>query len=397
MGIIVQKFGGTSVSNLTRIRNVANHIKMQLDSGNQVIAVVSAMAGATNYLITQCTELSRLDELNSLQEYDAAVASGEIVTSALLALQLQSMGIRGKSLQGWQVPIETTKSHGNANVVNINSDKLNKLLSQGITPIITGFQGVSIDGDITTLGKGGSDTTAALLAAAVNAQSCDIYTDVDGIYTADPRVVHGARKIDVINIDELYALCSAGAKVLHPRAALAAKRYGFKLRILSSFNNLEGTITKTGINNMENRQITAITSNKNLLKIEIEHKVQNFAHIFEDFMKEQVSIEQTFSFGKDTSIIIANLVDKNKCEKLLNNLKNNWLLTKYSIEANISSVTIVGYGIKNDSGLVWKIIELLNNNNVNILSTDFSDIKMSLVVNDHDNEKVIKLLHEYCF
>jgi len=397
MGIIVQKFGGTSVANLTRIRNVANHIKMQLDSGNQVIAVVSAMAGATNSLITQCTELSRLDELNSLQEYDAAVASGEIVTAALLALQLQSMGIRGKSLQGWQVPIETTKSHGNANVVNINSDKLNKLLSQGITPIITGFQGVSIDGDITTLGKGGSDTTAALLAAAVNAQSCDIYTDVDGIYTADPRVVHGARKIDVINIDELYALCSAGAKVLHPRAALAAKRYGFKLRILSSFNNLEGTTTKTWINNMENRKITAITSNKNLLKIEIEHKVQNFAHIFEDFMKEQVSIEQTFSFGKDTSIIIANLVDKNKCEKLLNNLKNNCLLTKYSIEANISSVTIVGYGIKNDSGLVWKIIELLNNNNVNILSTDFSDIKMSLVVNDHDNEKVIKLLHEYCF
>ncbi len=397
MGIIVQKFGGTSVANLTRIRNVANHVKMQLDSGNQVIAVVSAMAGATNSLITQCTELSRLDELNSLQEYDAAVASGETVTSALLALQLQSMGIRSKSLQGWQVPIETTKSHGNANVVNINPDKLNKLLSQGITPIITGFQGVSIDGDVTTLGKGGSDTTAALLAATVNAQSCDIYTDVDGIYTADPRVVHGARKIDVINIDELYALCSAGAKVLHPRAALAAKRYGFKLRILSSFNNLEGTITKTGINNMENRQITAITSNKNLLKIEIEHKVQNFAHIFEAFMKEQVSIEQTFNFGKDTSIIIANLVDKNKCEKLLNNLKNNWLLAKYSIEANISSVTIVGYGIKNDSGLVWKIIELLNNNNVNILSTDFSDIKMSLVVNDHDNEKVIKLLHEYCF
>jgi aspartate kinase len=397
MGIIVQKFGGTSVANLTRIRNVANHVKMQLDSGNQVIVVVSAMAGATNSLITQCAELSRLDELNSLQEYDAAVASGEIVTSALLALQLQSMGIRGKSLQGWQVPIETTKLHGNANVVSINPDKLNKLLSQGVTPIITGFQGVSIDGDITTLGKGGSDTTAALIAAAVNAQSCDIYTDVDGIYTADPRVVHGARKIDVINIDELYALCSAGAKVLHPRAALAAKRYGFKLRILSSFNNLDGTTTKTEINNMENRQIAAITSNKNLLKIEIKHKAQNFAHIFEAFTKEQVSIEQTFSFGKDTSIIIANLVDKNKFEKLLNNLKNNWLLTKYSIEANISSVTIIGYGIKNDSGLVWKIIELLNNNNVNILSTDFSDIKMSLVVNDHDNEKVIKLLHEYCF
>ncbi len=397
MRIIVQKFGGTSVADLTRIRNVANYVKIELELGNQVIAVVSAMAGTTNSLITQCAELSRLDELNSLQEYDAAIASGEIVTSALLALQLQSMGIRAKSLQGWQVPIETNQMHGNAQVVNINPDKLNELLSQGITPVITGFQGVSTDGDITTLGKGGSDTTAAIIAAVVNAQSCDIYTDVDGIYTADPRVVHNAEKIDVINIDELYALCCAGAKVLHPRAALAAKRYGFKLRILSSFTNLDGTTTKTEINNMENRQITAITSNKNLLKIEIEHKAHNFAHIFEAFTKELVLIEQTFNFGRDHSIIIANLVDKNKCEKLLNNLKNNLLLTKYSIDANISSVTIVGYGIKNDSGLVWKIIELLNNSNVDILSTDLSDIKMSIIVNDRDNEKVIKLLHEYCF
>ncbi len=397
MGIIVQKFGGTSVADLTRIKNVAKLVKAELESGNQVVAVVSAMAGATNSLITQCAELSRLDGTTSLQEYDAAIASGEIVTSALLALQLQSIGIKAQSLQGWQVPIETTKTHGNAQIVNINPRKLNELLSQGITPVITGFQGVSIDGDITTLGKGGSDTTAAIVAASLNAERCDIYTDVDGIYTADPRVVHNAKKIDIINIEELYALCNAGAKVLHPRAALAARRYGFKLRILSSFTNLDGTTTKSEINNMENRQITAITSNKNLLKIEIEHKAQNFVHIFEEFTKELVPIEQIFNFGKDNSIIIANLIDKNKCEKLLNNLKNNLLLTKYSTEANISSVTIVGYGIKNDNGLVWKIIELLNNNNVSILSTDLSDIKMSFIVNDRDNEKVIKLLHEYCF
>lgn len=397
MSIIVQKFGGTSVADLTRIKNVAKLVKAELESGNQVVAVVSAMAGATNSLITQCAELSRLDGITSLQEYDAAIASGEIVTSALLALQLQSIGIKARSLQGWQVPIETTKAHGNAQIVTINPHKLNELLSQGITPVITGFQGVSIDGDITTLGKGGSDTTAAIIAASLNAERCDIYTDVDGIYTADPRVVHNAKKIDIINIEELYALCNAGAKVLHPRAALAAKRYGFKLRILSSFTNLDGTTTKSEINNMENRQITAITSNKNLLKIEIEHKAQNFVHIFEEFTKELVPIEQIFNFEKDNSIIIANLIDKNKCEKLLNNLKNNLLLTKYSTEANISSVTIVGYGIKNDNGLVWKIIELLNNNNVSILSTDLSDIKMSFIVNDRDNEKVIKLLHEYCF
>ncbi len=397
MGLIVQKFGGTSVADLTRIESAAKLVKSELELGNQVIAVVSAMAGSTNSLIAQCTELSRLDGLTSLQEYDAAIASGEILTSALLALRLQSIGIKARSLQGWQVPIETNQAHGNAQIVNINPNKLKELLCQEITPVITGFQGVSIDGDVTTLGKGGSDTTAAIITASLNAERCDIYTDVDGIYTADPRVVHNAKKIDIINIDELYALCNAGAKVLHPRAALAAKRYGFKLRILSSFTNLDGTTTKNEINAMENRQITAITSNKNLLKIEIEHKAQNFVHIFEAFAKELVSIEQTFSFGKNSSIIIANLVDKNKCEKLLDNLKNNLLLTKYSTEANISSVTIVGYGIKNDSGFVWKIIELLNNNNVSILSTDLSDIKMSLIVNDRDNEKVIKLLHEYCF
>jgi aspartate kinase len=398
MGIIVQKFGGTSVADFARIKNAATYVKAELDLGNQVIAIVSAMAGATNSLITQCSTLSKLNEADSLQEYDAAVASGEIVTSALLALQLQSMGIRAKSLQGWQIPIETNHTHGNAQVVNVNPEKLNALLAQGITPVVTGFQGVSASGDITTLGKGGSDTTAAIIAATVKAESCDIYTDVDGIYTADPRVVHEAKKIDIINIDELYALCRAGAKVLHPRAALAAKRYGFKLRILSSFDKLYGTTTtKTQVTNMENRQITAITSNKNLLKIEIEHNAKDFAYIFESFAKELVSIEQSFSFEKGHSIIIANLVDKNKCEKLLDNLKNNLQLIKYSIEANISSVTIVGYGIKNDSGLVWEIVELLNNNNIVILSTDLSDIKMSIMINDHDNEKVIKLLHEYCF
>ena len=399
MQIIVQKFGGTSVADFARIKNVANLVSAEQAQGSRVIAVVSAMAGVTNSLITSCSMLSKLDEPSALQEYDAAVASGEILTSALLALQLQSIGIKARSLQGWQVPIITDNAYGNAQVTEINSQKIMDLLNQGITPIITGFQGVSISGDITTLGKGGSDTTAALIAASVKADRCDIYTDVDGIYTADPRVVHDARHINFIDIDELYALCCSGAKVLHPRAALCAKRYGFNMRILSSFNAGASTTTtfEKGQNNMENRKITAITSNKNLLKITIDHLAHNFINIFESFSQSLVAIEQSFNFQNDQMVIIANLVDKNKCEKLLGSLKDNLKIKKYNIEANISTVTIVGFGIKNDNEFVLEIIKLLNNNEVTILSTDFSDIKMSIMINDYDNEKALKLLHEYCF
>ncbi|GAB4167995.1 MAG: aspartate kinase [Rickettsiaceae bacterium] len=397
MGIIVQKFGGTSVADLERIRHVASLVKKELMQGKQVVAVVSAMAGVTNSLITRCNELSRLDEINALTEYDAAIASGEIVTAALLAIQLQTLGVQAKSLQGWQVPINTSNLHGNSQITKLNPRKLRELLKEGITPVITGFQGVSDAGNITTLGKGGSDTSAAVIAAALKAERCDIYTDVNGIYTADPRVVHDAKKINEIDIDQLYALCSAGAKVLHPRAALAAKRYGFTLRVLSSFDSCLGTTTKSKTKIMENRKVTAITSNKNLLKIDVDHDPSSFTNILKSFSQALIPVEQSYSFGKGFSVIIANLIDKNKCEKLLGNLKNNLTITKYSVSANISSITIVGYGIKNDAGFIGGITQLLNDKGIEVLSTDISDIKMSFLVDDKHNEQVIKLLHEYCF
>ena len=397
MEIIIQKFGGTSVADLSRIKNVANIIKAEIDTGNQVVAVVSAMAGVTNALITKCNEISRLDQPSHLREYDAALASGEIVTSALLALQLQSMGLQARSLQGWQVPLKTDNTHGNSQVIDIDSKILKKMLESNVIPIITGFQGITPNGDVSTLGKGGSDTSAALIAASLNAARCDIYTDVDGIYSADPRIVHTAMKIDIINIDELYALCAGGAKVLHPRAAIAAKRYGFPMRILSSFTGAAGTIVETKEINMENKLITAITSNKNLLKIDIEHNAEDFVRIIGNFAENSVPIEQTYNLSNGTSIIIANLTDKNKCQKLLERLKNNSLLAKYELSANISTVTIVGYGIKNDSRLTCKFIEILTDNAIEIFASHLSDIKMSILINDQDNEKVIKLLHDYCF
>lgn len=398
MQVIVQKFGGTSVADLERIRNVAKLVQKELTQGNKVIAIVSAMAGVTNSLIMQCQQLSRLDNIDSLREYDTAIASGETITSALLALELQSIGIKSKSLQGWQIPIKTSKAHGNAQVIDLDSSLLKNFLNNGITPVITGFQGVADDFNITTLGKGGSDTTAAVIAASINAHRCDIYTDVDGIYTADPRVVHNAKKIDVIDINQLYELCTSGAKVLHPRAALAAKRYGFNLRVLSSFDiNSTGTTAINIIKNMENTSITAITSNKNLLKITAEHNAEILAQIIQAFAHNEVIIEQASSHLSKQSVLIVNLVDKNKCEKLLDDLKSKQLITKYSIDSNISSVTVVGYGIKNDSNLIYELIDLLKSHGISVFSADLSDLKFSIIVDDHDNEKTIKLLHDKCF
>lgn len=399
MQIIVQKFGGTSVADLYRIKHVSEIIKQEINSGNKVVAVVSAMSGVTNSLIAKCLELSRIDSTSSLREYDAAIATGEVVTSALLAMQLQTIGIEAKSLQAWQIPITTNDTHSNSQITKINAKKIQKLLAQGITPVITGFQGVSTTGNVSTLGKGGSDTTAAALAACLKAARCDIYTDVNGIYTADPRVVKNAQKIDEIDIDQLYELCSAGAKVLHPRAALAAKRYGFSLRILSSFEPCIGTTAKKNSKNMENRKITAITSNKNLLKITlaISQGRCNLISVIDAFAKELVPIEQINNFSDDSCIIIANLADKNKCTKLLWELKTDSLINNYSIDANISSVTLIGYGIKNDVNFISQASALIHQNLIKLFSLDISDIKLSLIIEDKDNEKAIKLLYDYCF
>ena len=397
MEIIIQKFGGTSVADIERIRNVASIVKSEISKGNQVVAVVSAMAGVTNSLISKCNQISKLDNAGSLREYDAALASGEVITSALLALELQELGINAKSMQGWQVPIKTDAIHSNAQALEVSPDILKTMLDSGVTPVVTGFQGVNINGDITTLGKGGSDTSAAIIAASLGADRCDIYTDVEGVYSADPRIVHNAKKMDVINIDELCILCSSGAKILHPRAALAAKRYGFKLRILSSFSSNEGTIVETKEIDMENRKVTAITSNKNLLKIDVIQEGNNLTNLFKRFADDSIQVEQTSVKDESNSYLITSLSDKAKSAAILENLKNNSEIVNYALNTNISSITIVGYGIKNDSSLIWQVIDILSQNGIKIISSQASDIKMSLLINDQDNEKAIKLLHESFF
>ncbi len=394
MKLVVQKFGGTSLADLNCIKNVAKIVKNEIGNNNKIVIVVSAMAGVTNSLIVKCDQLSDLESQQHMREYDAALASAEIVTSALLSLQLQNMGLKAQSLQGWQVPLKTNAIHGNSYVTNIDSKKIKKLINDDIIPVITGFQGVNDNGDITTLGKGGSDTSAALLTAALHADRCDIYTDVEGIYSADPRIVHDAIKLEKIHVNELYELCTSGAKILHPRAALAAKRYNFPMRIVSSFNNNSGTTIETKNFIMENTQITAITSNKNLLKIDIEYQANNFNKILNTLNKESISIEQLHNLDTNKAYIVTNLFDKNKCKLALRSLKNDSILTQYSLNSNISTISIIGYAIKNNISLIEQIISILSDNNIEILASNFSDIKISILINDQDNEKVIKLLHK---
>lgn len=399
MALIVQKFGGTSVADVVRIQKVARIILKEYEADHKLVIVVSAMAGVTNSLISRCNEVSKLNSYNHMQEYDAVVGSGEILTSGLVALELQRLGLKARSIQGWQIPILTDDVFANAKVESINSEFIHNLLENDVIPVITGFQGVTTSQQITTLGKGGSDTTAALIAAAIGADRADIYTDVLGVFTADPRIVHDASKIDYISTDQMLALSSYGAKVLHPRAALAASRYKFDIRVLSSFDDDSGTLISSKNFDkrlkMENRLITAITSNKNIIQIEITCASNSFLEVIKKFTEESLIVDKVELRDTNKIVLIASLADKNKFESVLNSLKNLSKILVYDIKSNISTVTAVGYGIKNDNGICFGIIDLLNNHQIKVKEIDVTETKFTAILEDQDTEKAIKLLHKH--
>ncbi len=394
MAVIVQKFGGTSVANPARIKIVTEIIKQEILNGNQVIVVVSAMAGVTNQMITHCSELAELDSNEKIAEYDAALASGEMVASALTALALNQAGFKAQSLQSWQLPIITDNSHSKALVQKIDITLINNFLEQNIIPVITGFQGITQENRLTTLGRGGSVTSAALIAARVKADRCDIYTDVEGVFSADPRIVHDAKKINELDLDEMLELASSGAKVLQSRSVEIAARYRVPLRVLSSFNQNEGTIIKVKDQNMEHRHITAVTSNKNLLNIWIEKPTSSFAEFCSLFGLSNISLNFA-SKGVKSYNIIANLHDKTKISLLLDDLQKRKTIKHYVIETNIVCVSLIGYGIKNDNSLTGQILRLLKNEKIEVMQISSSETKISFFTNDNNTEKAIKLIHDH--
>lgn len=370
MSLIIKKFGGTSVADIDNIKNVAAIIKEAIDRNERVVAVVSAMAGATNSLISKCSSVSNLATKSQLREYDASVSSGEIITASLLALQLDSIGVKARSLQGWQVPIKTDGNVSNALVQEIPTEKIEQMLAEGYTPVITGFQGVTPEHDVSTLGKGGSDTTAALLASALGASRCDIYTDVDGVYSADPNLIPDAKKIDEIDAHSMLRLSELGAKVLHKRAAHAAVQYGLNMRILSSFTKGKGTsIVKEVEIPIEGCKVLAVTGNRNILDITIELASEDFTNSessvgskYDSFMMALIDSELEYKSIHMTSselqkrgdrsqsrklCLRANLSDQQRFTALLAECKNQQLIANYEYNSDIATLSLIGYGINN--------------------------------------------------
>ncbi|AJQ52180.1 MAG: aspartate kinase [Rickettsia conorii subsp. raoultii] len=391
MALIIQKFGGTSVANIDRIKKIVPIIKTEIAKNNQVIVVVSAMAGVTNQLVTLCNEVSSLNNISQFAEYDVALSSGEIVTASLLALALQEEDIKARSFLAWQLPMLTDNNHSKALVESITTDLLEKYLQLNTVPIIAGFQGINKSNRLTTLGRGGSDTTAALIAAAMKADRCDIYTDVEGIFTADPRIIPTAKKIKEIDFLEMLELASSGAKVLHPRAGELVMRYKIDMRVLSTFSpDTEGTLITSKDKNMENGIINSITSNKNLLKISVKSISLSFLQVANMITQNNNHIEfmQEIKNNEEYSFI-TNLTDKNNLQALLTNLKDDKQIQDFTFDTEIATISLIGYGIKNDCKLLETILSKLTKDNINVNMIQLSEVKITLFINDQDAEKTI--------
>ncbi|MBT6014737.1 MAG: aspartate kinase [Nitrosomonadales bacterium] len=401
MSIIVQKFGGTSVANPERIKAAANIAIKTYNQGHQVVLVVSAMSGETNKLITLCEEMMTSPEL---REYDSIVSTGEQVTSGLMALSLINLGFKAKSYSGHQVKIETNGAHSKARILNIEDTNLKKDLKNGFIAVVAGFQGVDKKGNITTLGRGGSDTTAVALAAALKADECQIYTDVDGIYTTDPRVVPEAKKLKSINFEEMLEMASLGSKVLQTRSVEFAGKYKVKLRVLSSFSpNNEGTeINFEEKKNMEDPIISGIAFNRDEAEVNILGvpdmpgiAYQILGPIAEANIDVDVIIQNLGQDGLTDFTFTVQKNDLTRTLKILNeNVKDHIGAREVKGDATIAKLSIIGLGMRSHVGVASKMFRTLAEEGLNISTISTSEIKISVILEEKSLDRAVKALHK---
>ncbi|HEY9553912.1 aspartate kinase [Allosphingosinicella sp.] len=402
MARIVMKFGGTSMAGIERIRHVANLVKREAEAGNQVAVVVSAMAGETDRLIQFCREASLLYDP---REYDVVVASGEQVTSGLLAITLQGMGLNARSYMGWQLPVRTSAAHSAALIEGIDVDALNRVFDGGGIAVIPGFQGVAADGSLATLGRGGSDTSAVALAAAMKADRCDIYTDVDGVYTTDPRIVPRARKLNVITYEEMLELASVGAKVLQTRSVGLAMREKMPLRVLSSFEDRPGTMVVSDEElegmNMERQLITGIAYDKNEARISLlglSDKPGTVAAIFAPLAKANVNVDmivqsvaregekRDLTFTVPTAALAQSVDTLTRAKEAIG-------FDEIITDMNVVKVSAVGVGMRSNAGIAARMFEALADRGINILAIATSEIKVSVLIPEEYTELAVRVLH----
>lgn len=405
---IVMKFGGTSMGDIEKISKVADHIQRERNNGVQTAVVVSAMAGETDRLITL---VNQANLVSNKAEKDVIISTGEQVSSALLSLILNSRGIRAESVQGWQIPLETTDMHGSARIKNINPQKLQGLLNNNIIPIIAGFQGVSEENKITTLGRGGSDTTAVAIACALNADLCDIYTDVDGVFTSDPRIIKQAQKIDKISFEEMLEMASQGAKVLQTRSVELAMSYNMPIRVRSTFNenNFEkndkshniGTLVTNEENVVEDKVVSGIAYSRGEAKITIqnlEDKPGVAAQIFGDLADQGVNVDmivQNISAdGKHTDLTFTvQEIDLDSSIEIIEGLGNKIKYSKCIQSKNIAKVSVIGVGMRSHAGVAAQMFATLAEKGINIQAITTSEIKVSVLIELQYIELAMRALH----
>jgi len=406
MARIVMKFGGTSMAGIERIRHVANLVKREAERGNQVAVVVSAMAGETDRLIHLCREAASLYDP---REYDVVVASGEQVTSGLLAITLQGMGLNAKSYMGWQLPIMTS-GHASALIEGIDANVLDRVFNEGGIAVIPGFQGVTEEGDLATLGRGGSDTSAVALAAAMKADRCDIYTDVDGVYTTDPRIVPRARKLAQVTYEEMLELASVGAKVLQTRSVGLAMRYNMPLQVLSSFEDKPGTLIvgenqladgATEDTDMERNVITGIAYDKNEARVTLTglpDRAGSVAAIFAPLAEAGINVDMIVQSvpraGEKSDLTftvptasLAHSVDA--LEKVQAEVGFDEILT----DTDVVKVSAVGVGMRSNAGIAAQMFQALADRGINILAITTSEIKVSVLIPEDYMELAVRVLH----
>ena len=399
MKLIVTKFGGTSVGTIDRIKSVATRIKNEVNNGYNVIVVVSAMAGETNRLIKLVETLTN-DCRTS--EYDTVISSGEQVTSGLLAIALNELGVKSKSYQGWQIPIETDNNYSKANIKEIKQDKILFDLNDGYVIVVPGFQGV-YQNRVTTLGRGGSDTSAVALAAAFGAERCDIYTDVDGVYTADPRIVANALKLETITFEEMLELASQGAKVLQTRSVALAMNHNVKLQVLSSFENKIGTfIINERQKSMEETIISGITYTSNEAKITLFNVIDKpgqaamiFGALADQGINIDMIVQTSTKDGEATDITFTVLKsDLLSTKEIIENLKNTIKFKNMVEDSKVSKVSVVGSGMRSKPGVAKTMFKTLADNNINIQVISTSEIKISVLISSDYTELAVRTLHD---
>ena len=396
--LIVQKYGGTSVGNIERIRDVARKVAKTRDEGHDVVVVVSAMSGETDRLLSLAHEVS---EVPAEREVDVLLSSGERVTIALLSIALNSMGYPAKAFTGRQVGIVTDGVHTKARIERVGGERVREALKQGIIPVIAGFQGISGESDVTTLGRGGSDLSAVAIAAALKADLCDIYTDVEGVFTADPNIVSEARKLDKVSYEEMLELASLGARVLQNRSVEYAAKYGVKLRVLSTFKEGSGTLLTEEDADMEKVAVSGVTCDRNQAKITIigvPDRPGIAAKIFGPVADANIVVDMIIQNVSQESLTDISFTvprpDVKKTIEMMRNVVKDIGARELEVKEDIAKVSVVGVGMRSHSGVAVRMFSVLSKEGINIMMISTSEIKISCVIDAKYAELAVRALHK---